>query len=78
MRNLLHDEKDSLEDVQERWRGEMEKIRSAILDVASEAQDFREVFTAVNVLAAEALADLTTEAAQVGISFGQRKAKTRD
>jgi hypothetical protein len=78
MRNVLHDEHDELEAIQEKWRESVEEIRANVAIIAANATDFRDVLTAANVLVADVLAGLTTEAAQSGFKFGVKKAGMRD
>jgi len=77
MRDLLHDEKDAVQDIQERWWGVIEEIKKRLAGIANESIDFREMLTTANVLAADALAELTTEAAKRGFAFGMMRGETK-
>lgn len=78
MRDILHDEKDALQDILEKWRNDLEVIRSDIAKVIRHARDPREIFAAANILAADKLGGLTTEAAQLGLRFGKVKSRRED
>ena len=73
MRDLLHDEKDALQVVRERWQQNMEAVRKEMIRISQTAEDPRDIFVEANVLAADALASVTTEAAQLGYEYGKRK-----
>lgn len=75
LRDLLHSEKDALQDIQDRWREHMKNVRQQVADIVDEAEDFEDVMEALNALAADGLASLTTDAAKLGVHFGDRKVK---
>lgn len=78
MRDILHDEKDELQDIREQWQSDVERVRQDMIRIIREADDPRNIFVEANVLAADALASRTTEAAQLGYKFGERKVKVKN
>lgn len=75
MRDLLHDEKDALQHIREKWGEDVERVREEMADIIRSAADPRDVFVEANVLAADVLAERTTEAARLGYDFGVRKVR---
>ncbi len=73
MRDLLHDQKDALQVIREKWQHNVEAVRQEMVAIIRDAEDPRDVFVEANVLAADALASVTTEAAMSGYEFGKRK-----
>ena len=78
MRDILHDEKDELQDIRENWQSDVERVRQEMIRIIRESDDPRDIFVAANVFAADALASRTTKAAQLGYKFGERKVKETD
>lgn len=77
MRDVLHDQKDALQDILERWEHAVDKIEKEMASIIRNAADARDLFVEANALAADALADMTTEAAQSGVEFGKRKVELK-
>jgi len=78
MRDILHDEKDALQIIREKWGVALEDVRRDMVTIIRNAEDPRDVFVEANVLAADALAEMTTEAAKIGLEYGEKKAKKKN
>jgi hypothetical protein len=74
MRDTLHDETDALELIQQEWKTKLEEIKSSVLKIAKKSESFEGVMEEINILAADALADLTTKAIKSGVQFGAKRA----
>jgi galactose-1-phosphate uridylyltransferase len=77
MRDILHDELDALEKIQEDWHKQLDQIKKSVLQIAKKSKSFDDTLEEINILAADALADLTTRAISVGVSFGSARGKMK-